>query len=178
MVAMLLVSNRFRPEFADSVSALVQISPYLIDVADATLDDAVARAAQSVLNAYRHAYYNPYEQDEVIERIEAERGEALHFWCFYNDRRLDERDATDGPSPTAQEIRDARSSELYWADEISMPRMSLYFNVDSAPGATVLAMSADTRYFPPSTMESIVREVERAAVQTALDGSTPTGVAG
>ena len=38
-----------------------------------------------MLTAYKHAYYDPYEQDAVYDRVEAERGQ-LEYWQ-YNDRR-------------------------------------------------------------------------------------------
>ncbi|HEX4701871.1 MAG TPA: condensation domain-containing protein, partial [Pseudonocardiaceae bacterium] len=44
----LSVGNRFRPGFADTVSAVAQLSPYLIEVDDVSLGEAVARARTSV----------------------------------------------------------------------------------------------------------------------------------
>jgi hypothetical protein len=41
-MALLLVNNRFRRRLADSVSAVVQVSPFLLDVGDITLREAVA----------------------------------------------------------------------------------------------------------------------------------------
>lgn len=177
VLAMVMVSNRFRPGFADSVSALIQISPYVIDVAGITMDEAVGRASQSAMNAYKNAYYNPYEQDEVIERVERERGEEIDLSCFYNDRRQQDRGPSDVPIATADQIRAALgSSTINWDPEISMPRRKVYFNVDDPPGAIEFLMSVDTRYFSPDDMSTIVRNVEAAAVEAALDGSTPTGV--
>jgi len=40
VMAMLMVGNRFRPGFADSVSPLVQLSPYLIDVGGVSLRES------------------------------------------------------------------------------------------------------------------------------------------
>lgn len=177
VLAMLMVSNRFRPGFADSVSALIQITPYLIDVADVTLDEAVVRASHSALNAYKNAYYNPYEQDEVIERVERERGEEIDLSCFYNDRRQHDR-GWSGSSSTAELIREALPRSTFsWTGEINPPKRKLYFNVDDPPGCIEFMLSADSRYFSRDDLLTLVREVESVAVEAALDGATPTKVA-
>jgi hypothetical protein len=178
VLAMLTVSNRFRPGLADSVSPQILLTPYLIDVADITLDRAVERATQSALNAYKNAYYNPYEQDEVIERVERERGEEIDLSCFYNDRRQQDRGVS-GEPVTAEQIRAALPlSTLTWTGEIHPPRRKIYFNVDEQPGVIEFLMSADSRYFSPDDMAVLVRGVEAVAVEAALDGTAPTGVPG
>lgn len=175
VVAMLTVSNRFRPGLGESVSKTTQISPYLIDVADLTLAEAVTVAEQSAMNAYKNASYHPDQQDDVIELVERDRGEAIDLDCFYNDRRLGDRTASGIASE--QEIRDAIGlGEIVWKDEIGMPRRKLYFNVDDPPGAVEFKVSADTRYFTADDMESLVRGVEAVAVETALDGNMQTGI--
>jgi hypothetical protein len=178
VMAMLMVGNRFRPGLADSVSALIQLSPYMIDVAGTTMGDAVSRAAASAINAYKNAYYDPYEQDEVIERVERERGEELDLSCFYNDRRQQERSHLGEQIPTAEQIRGALAeSHISFEPEISMPRRKIYFNVDDPPGAIEFVMSVDTRYFDRADMAAIVRNIEDAAVQAALEPDAPTRVA-
>ncbi|HEY3753008.1 MAG TPA: condensation domain-containing protein [Pseudonocardiaceae bacterium] len=177
VMAMLLVSNRFRPSFAESVSPLVQMSPYLIDVADATLSEAVHRAKASVLNTYKNAYYDPYLQDEVIDRVSADRGEEMDFSCFYNDRRAGDRGATDGPLPTAQEIRDALPLSGYeWEYEPDMSTRKLYLNVDDPPGAIDFVMSVDNRYFSAEDAVAVVQGMEAVAAQAAVEPTAPTGV--
>ncbi len=182
VMAMLMVGNRFRPGFGDSVSSVAQISPYLIDVADITLNEAVVRASHSAMNAYKHAYYDPYEQDDVVERINAERGEEVDFSCFYNDRRQQARYG-DGPLPTAARIRDALPlSSHHWEDEVGMPRQKLYLHVDDAADAAGPAdaiefvMSADDRYLSREDMLTVVRGIEAVAVEAALDPLAATGV--
>lgn len=175
VLAMLMVSNRFRPDLADSVSALIQLTPYLIDVADITLDEAVARAARSALTAYKNAYYNPYHQDEVIERVERERGEEIDLSCFYNDSRVFDRGAS-AVAP-AGEIQAALSrGTLRWVDEINPPKRKIFFNVFDASGDIRFAMTADSRWFSRSDVAAIVRGIEAVAVEAALDGTAPTRV--
>jgi hypothetical protein len=177
VMAWLMVNNRFRPGFADSVSALVQISPFLIDVADTSLADAVGRARGGAMSAYKNAYYDPNLQDEVIARVNAERGAEIDHSCFYNDRRQQERDRTGDPVPEPEEILAAVArGEHFWEDEPGLPRQKMYFHVDDPEGATDLTMSVDTRYFSREDMLTILRNVEAAAVQTALTPEAPTAI--
>ncbi|WP_051385916.1 condensation domain-containing protein [Actinokineospora inagensis] len=177
VMAMLMVSNRFRPGFAESVSTIVQISPYLIDVADITLGDAVARAARSTMNAYKHAYYDPDAQDDVVDQVFADRGEPVDFSCFFNDRRKSDRAPGAGPEPTADSLASALSrSETHWEDEPGMPRQKLYLHVDDPLDTIEFTMSVDTRYFTAAETEAVVRGIESVAVRAALDPDTPTGV--
>ncbi|MBM7773727.1 hypothetical protein JOD54_003931 [Actinokineospora baliensis] len=179
VMAMLMVSNRFRPGFADSVSTIVQISPYLIDVADITLGEAVARAARSTMNAYKHAYYDPDAQDEVVDKVVAERGEPIDFSCFFNDRRTSDRAPAEGADPDADALTAALArATVRWEDEPGMPRQKLYLNVDDPDDSIEFTMSVDTRYFTAAETEAVVRGVESVAVRTALDPDTPTGVRG
>jgi hypothetical protein len=177
MLTLMLVSNRFRPGYASSVSALIKVTPFLLDLAGRTVGEAVVRAAGRALNAYKNAYYNAYEQDEVIERVESERGERFDLSCYYNDRRQGDRVHAGVPAPSAEEIRAALAdSELSWRPEVGIPRTKIHLCVDDPPGAVELVLSADTRYLSRDDMAALARAVEEAAVQAALEPDTPTGI--
>jgi len=176
IMALLMVSNRFRPGFAESVSPLVQLSPYLIDVGGVTLRDAAGRARTSVLNAYKNAYYDPYEQEAVIDRVKAERGD-IDYSCVYNDRRGTDRDTTDGPMPADEEIRAALLlGEHGWEHRPDMSSRHLFLTVEDGPDAIDFVMTADTRYFTDNDIIAITAEFENVAAQTAIDPTLPTGV--
>jgi Condensation domain len=177
VLAVLTVSNRFRPGFAESVSSVAQISPFMIDVADVSVDEAITRAAQSTLNAYKNAYSNPYLQDEVWDRVNRERGAEVELSCYYNDRRQESRDAVRSPVPTAAEIQAALpASRPEWVQDLEMPGSTLYLYVDDAPDAVEFELSGDTRYFAPADLEALVRGMEAVAVGAALDPAAATGV--
>lgn len=176
VMAWLMVNNRFRRGFTDSVSALVQISPCLIDVTDVTLAEAVRRARAGALAAYKNAYYDPNLQDELIDRINAERGVEVDHSCFYNDRRQADRDPVGAPVPTAADITAAGPGEFAWDDEPHLPRQKLYFHVADPPGALDFIMSVDTRYFEERDMRAVLRGMEDVAVELALRPASPTGV--
>ncbi len=177
VLVMLMVSNRFRPGFADSVSGITQSSPCLIDVADQTLDQLAVRASYLAMTAYKCAYYNPYERDAVMAEVNAERGETVDFSCFFNDRRQPEVDSSPDPLPTGRQISDAlSSSSLHWEKEANMSQQKLFLRIDQIMGSIQFGLSADDRYFTAVDMETLVRGMESVVVDAALDPSLPTGI--
>jgi non-ribosomal peptide synthetase component F len=170
------VSNRFRPGLAESVSTISQVTPLMVDVADATLGEVVARAVRASLTAYKNGYSDPYAQDEVVERVNAERGEEVELTCYYNDRR--QRAEPAGELPTEAEIRAAVArSTVEWPDDPEKPRTGLYVYVaDDDPGSVDFLMSVDLRHFTRDELEALVRDIEAVTVATALAPDTPTGV--
>ena len=176
LLTMMVVSNRFRPEYADSVSALSKLVPVVLNVADISVGEAVARASAAALNAYRNAYYDAYEQDEVVDRVEGERGERFDLSCHYNDRRRRLR-ARAGLVAPAAEIRGALGdTELFWKQHAHFPKIKLHLCVEDPPGAIDLVLSADERYFSRTDMETLARAIEEVAVQAATAPQTPTGI--
>jgi hypothetical protein len=169
---MVLVNNRFRPGLADSVSQLVQSSPFQLELAGASLATAVARAQQGLLGTYKNAYYDSYRQDEVVERVERERGVPVRLCCYYTDRQ----DGLPSAAPAGdQRLRDdqlrAAQAQGGWQDEPDgpLPAVPLFLNVDHLPDALEFPVSFDTRYLDRAAVLSIVRGIERAAVQTVLE---------
>jgi hypothetical protein len=179
VVLQIAVSNRFRPGLADSVSPLAQASPCLIDVADVTFDEAVARAWQAAMTTYLNAYYDPQHRAALVESINAERGEDIDLQCYFNDRRDPMGDPVTDTTPTAQEIADALpASRLSWGPHTEIPQPKLYLDVNDAEGGVEFTMMADTHYVSPADMEAIVRTLESVVVEAALDANTTTGVVG
>jgi non-ribosomal peptide synthetase component F len=177
VVTMLAVSNRFRPGLAGIVSPIAQISPCVIDVADVTFAEAVARAGRAAMTAYKNAYYDPTLRVAVIAAVNRERGTEVDLSCFFNDRRQQGRAQPGGPVPTAGEIRQALPhSRFRWDDDPELPMQKLYLHVNDAAEAVELTLSADTRYLPPATIEAILRGIESVLVEGALYPAAPTGV--
>ena len=175
VMAMLLVHNRFRPGLADSVSPVVQMSPCLIEVRGAaSLRDVVVRTGASVLTAYKHAYYDPYQQDVVFDRVEAERG-PLEYW-HYNDRRDMDLSLADGPMPTDDEIRAAAArSEHSLEPGASVTTAGIFLSVlDEPNGGVEFVLDVATRYLAAAEMVALTAEFESAAVRTALEPTAPT----
>jgi hypothetical protein len=173
--AMVLVGNRFRPGFGDSISLLVQSSPVLVDVAGISLTTAVIRARAGLLNTYKNAYYSPGERDSLIAKLNRDRPEPIELGCYYNDRR-DERPANEQPVTAAQLGEAVRHGS--WSEDFqhALPRMTLFVNVDESPGAIDFPISFDSRYFEVDEVVALARGIEAAAVEIALAPDTPTGL--
>jgi hypothetical protein len=111
----LMVSNRFRPGFASSVSPLTQSRAAAIEVADSTFDEVVARAWRALTVAGRHSYFDPREMADLVTRIGEERGENLKVDVVFNDRRRAYLTATPEHMPTRTELAELRErSEVRW----------------------------------------------------------------
>jgi hypothetical protein len=171
-VAQVVVSNRFRPGFADTVSTVSHPSLSMIDVAGlASFDQAVTRSRQSALSVYKNAYYDPVQRDDLAARISRERGEEIDIACFFNDRRRLTRDGGSGPPPTAEQLRAALLlSTLRWSEQPLDPvgeRFSC--DVEDAPDTVDLRLCADTRYVSAAHMAAFAREMDAVICQAVPD---------
>ncbi len=174
-VTIMTVSNRFRPGYAESVSALMKIVPFVLDVAGLTVGEAVRQVASRSMSAYLNAYYDAYDQDEVVERVQRERGVVFDLSCYYNDHRQRDRVHAGVPAPAPDDSRAALAdSELTWPNEASVPRAKVYLDIDDPSGAVELTLSADGRYLSRADMTALALAIEEAAVQAALDPEAPT----
>ncbi len=176
-VAMLAVSNRFRPGLAASVSAVAQLSPCMIDLADITLEEAMVRSRRAAVGAYLYAYYDPPQRMALISQITEDRGEPVDTSCFFNDRRQ-QRDLRDVAVPSGADIRAAAgiAGEFRCHDEAEEIHERLYLSVDDVEDAVVLKLSADNRYFSADRVAELLGGIESVAVDTALDPSASTGI--
>ncbi|HEV2342772.1 MAG TPA: condensation domain-containing protein [Actinocrinis sp.] len=198
-VALIVVNNRFRPGFADTVGMVNEPGICVVDVADATFDDVVGRALTAVANASLHAYYDTRECERLLEETEARRGAPLDVSWHVNDRRgifkpeLDDAGALAPLTPTGLDaaMRDALPrTKLYWDRRSPVFDGTLFIQVDSSPEPTVAGRTeldeglpavyfevwADMHHFTAGTIEAFVREMEAVVVAAAFDGTVPTGV--
>jgi hypothetical protein len=169
----IVVSNRFRPGFAESVSNLAQAGLAVIDTADCTFEDAIARAWKSELAAGMNAYYHPRDLWPLIDRVSAERGVALDTRCYFNDRRFSAAQTRAGSMPTPEQITAALpGSSLRWGPASDEPDATCFLNIDVAPEAIDLTWRVDTAYVSPAMLEKCLRGMESLVVTAALDQAT------
>jgi len=174
-VAQVLVNNRFRPGFADSVSHLTQTGICAIDVADSGFDEVVARAWKAATSAYLHGYYSTLAQHELLARVDRERGEDIDISYYVNDRR--DQGNPPGAPPTDDEIRAALPlTTLGWGRKLDTYDGTFYLHVDSVPDAIEFAIWADTGHFAPDVIQACARELEAVTVGAALDPRARTGI--
>jgi hypothetical protein len=180
VVVHLVVSNRFRPGFAGSVSPVAQSAPCLIEVPDAPFAEVAVRTWQSALLAYKHAYFDPAGKREVARRIAAERGLEPDLGVFFNDRRVRSReladsitgdDAAGGLPPIRDEL--ARTT-LTWGEPFDQPEQKVFLSVVDMAAALCCELRADSHFVNPADMEGVLRRMESVLVSAALDESDGT----
>jgi Condensation domain len=176
----LVVSNRFRPGFAGSVSPVMQSCLCVLEVAGAPFDEVVRRAWQSALGAYKHAYFDPAAKRELCERLAAERGAEPDWDVIFNDRRVHSRDPAgevdgDGAPPLRDELT---RTTLTWGGRNDMPQQKVFLNICDAPGTLQIELWADTHFVRPADMAGLLQRIEGVLVAAAPgDGGEATAVA-
>lgn len=161
VVTQVIVGNRFRPGLAHPVCTVNHPGLCVIDVGsgtDAPFDEVVTRAWRSTISAYKHAYYDPRQRDELVARIGRERGAELDLSCYFNDRRTTAR-ATGAAAPGPSELR--------WAPPREVPIERLFLHVNDVPDTVDLKVIADTHHVSPGQMEQLVRTMEHVLVDAA-----------
>jgi len=177
VVVQVVVSNRFRPGLSDTVSPINQTSLCVIEVTDITFDEAVTRARRSAMGAYKFAYYDSLQMDELIARIIAERGDDLDVACFVNDRRLFGRGEAPGEPATWEQVREALPRTTFnWTRRREDPFERLFLHLEDADQAVGLTICGDTHFVSPADMEACVRGMEAIIVEASFDGEAPTRV--
>jgi hypothetical protein len=175
-VAQLVVSNRFRPGCAESVSQNAQLSICVVDVVDTTFDEVVGRAWNAATNAYMHGYYDPLALTDLLTRIRQERGD-VEISIIVNDRRTRNGPTTlDAPS-TEEQLRAALPlTTTWWNRKVDVLDAALNISVDAAPDAVDLTICADTHRLGPVEIEALALEMETVTVEAAHNATASTGV--
>jgi hypothetical protein len=182
-VALLTVSNRFRPGLASVVSQVAQHGICVVDVADATFDEVVARAQKAATSASFYAYYDPVACDMLLDETAARRGQPLDLYWWINDLRSMAGPVDgDGDVPTEAELTQALPrTKLYWNLKAPDAHGTLFLFVDSRPQrlggqappeglpAIYMKVWADTQHFALDQVEALVREMESVVVAAAFD---------
>jgi hypothetical protein len=173
-VVNLVVSNRFRPGFAGSVSQVAQSAPCLIEEPVAPFEEVAVRTWQSALLTYKHAYFDPAGKREVARRIAAERGLEPDLEAFFNDRRVRSRELADSitgdhPASGLPPIRDELGrTTLTWDEPFDGPERKVFLSVIDMPGTLCWELRADTRFVSPADMAELLRRMESVLVSAAL----------
>ena len=175
-VIQVVVNNRFRRGLAEVVSPLCISIPCVID-ADGPFEQIVARSWRAAINAYKLSYYSPPDREELVARIEHERGEPLDLGCFVNDRRLTvSHEPGDGPLLAPADILAALPrSTLTWGIQQDLPRERCFLHVNDVAGSLRVELWADTQYVSPGNMEACLRGLETVLIDAAVDPAADTG---
>jgi hypothetical protein len=159
-VIQVVVNNRFRPALAQTVSPVGQTGLCVIDVAGISLDEAVTRAFQSSVAAYKYAYYDPTARNALLARL------GVDVACFVNDRRSV---TVAEPVPSEDEVHEALSrSEFRWAHRQSRPTGRCFLDIDDRPDTLACTLAVDTRYVSPEELENCLRLIESVVIRSAV----------
>jgi hypothetical protein len=163
-----MVSNRFRPGLSNVVAMVAQFGLCALDVGDVSFTEALSRVNRATMTAYKNAYYDPAALEELIGRLEAERGPDFAVGAFFNDRRVQTGQGFAGPAPSAAEIEAAVPQARFgWTIRQHDPFERLIVHVEDVPGAFNVVVFMDTDDIAPADGERLLREMERIAVEAA-----------
>jgi hypothetical protein len=174
----LVVSNRFRPGFAGSVSPVMQSCLAVIEVAGAPFGEVVRRAFQSSLGAYKHAYFDPAGKLELCERLAAQRQAEPDWDVIFNDRRVGSRElpgaGSDAPGRLAPLRDELARTTLTWGEPADTVASKVFLSIVDMPGTLRLELRADTHFVSPADMAGLLRRIESVLVDEAGtdDGQT------
>ncbi|MGV9978455.1 condensation domain-containing protein [Micromonospora wenchangensis] len=179
-----LVNNRFRPGLRRVVSHVMQSGVCVLDVAGATVDEAMIRARGPVRLAYKHAYYDPEDELALIDRLAREQPGAGRWagdtWAYVNDRRgettriaaMTPPDASAADTiPELLARTEFRLTE--WRDK---PIEPLYLSIDDPAEGIVFTLRGDSWYVTPADGEALLRDMESLAIAAMSDSAVPTAV--
>jgi hypothetical protein len=182
VVAQLLVGNRFRLDLARHVGPLIQPGLCVLDVADVTFPEAVARARRRALAAHKYAYFDKLRMNELIARIQQRRGETIDLGCIYNDRRGLPATGPTGPAPVEASVRAAlEHTTIEWEKRLDAFNEKLMMNFNAASETVSVQVTVDTSHVPPPVLLAYLRALETVAIEAAIDPAphsrvTPTEV--
>jgi hypothetical protein len=178
LTAKVILNNRFRPGFAGAIASLSQNSVLTLDLAGATIDEAVARARRVSLAAGMYAYYDPDQLEELIARLDAERGFPARVTCRINDRRVTTRPRTvitDAGQVTMEQISDRMPETfLSWDGTLETVPEQAFISVEDYPQTVYLQVIFDMACFTEAQVEALLYGVESVAIAAAFDPAVPT----
>ncbi|HET9143152.1 condensation domain-containing protein [Actinophytocola sp.] len=174
LVVPLMASNRFEPHLTDYVGPLAQLGLATVEVGRHSFDAVVAGTWRSVLEASRHARYDPGERAAMNERIEHRRGLRIEHDALFNSLVAESWSGVDAGAGCDPERVSAalRHTELRWRP-VPPHGTPIRFSLNQIDSHLHLDLwSADTGLAPRAELESLLRAIERllvAATDTDLD---------
>jgi hypothetical protein len=171
-----VTSNRFRPGFATAIAKLSQDGLLTVDLADATIDEAVARVRRGLLAAIKYAYYDPGQVEDMTARLRAENGWPGRITFKINDSRAPATKRAIAPVTPEQIRRKLPETSLSWDGIMQKFPEEAWITVLDLPETVCLQVNFDFGCVPREQAEALLREVEQVAVEAAFDPQAPTRV--
>lgn len=178
----IIVSNRFRPGFADVIAPISQKSVVTVDLARVSIDEAAARIQRATLAAAMYGYYDPEQLGEVTAGIASKRGQPPQITCMVNDARVASTLPAGRPGSrapvTREQIREKLpETVLTWDGTLENFPDHAWITVLDRPETVWLQVIFDLACFTEAQAEALLRSVEEMAVEAAFDPEAPTRIA-
>ena len=181
LTAKVITSNRFRPGLADVIAPLSQNSLVVVDLAGATIDEVIARGRRALLAGGMHAYYDPDDLNELMARLDSERGYQAQVSCRMNDRRMTNRGVVDEAARTARitpEQIQAKLPETFlsWDGTLDTCHEQAFITIEDFGDTVYLQLIFDMAALTEAQVERFMRGVEEVAIEAAFDPDAPAGI--
>jgi len=178
--AKVILSNRYRPGFAETIAPLAQNAIVSVDLSNATVDEVMARGRQALLASGMHAYYDPDHLNELTARLDAERGYPAEVTLRMNDRRRTTQrwtaEEARAATVTPADIQ-ARLGETFfsWDGTLDSCHDQAFVTIEDYRNTFHLQLIFDMACFTEEQVENFVYGVEKVAIEAAFDPAVPAG---
>ena len=178
LTAKVITSNRFRPGLAEVIAPIAQNSLVTVDLAAATVDEVIGRGRRALLAGGMHAYYDPDQLNELMARLDVERGYQAQVSCRINDRRMTNRQLADELARTTEvtraEIQDKLGETWFsWDGTLDHLHEQAFITVEDFGDSVTLQLIFDMACFTEEQIENFAYGVERVAIEAAFDATAP-----
>lgn len=166
-----MVGNRFRRGLSEVVCSATQAGLCVLDVADAPFEEVLARVERATMTAYKHAYHNPFDLEELVTRVSRERGVDIDIACFFNNRRGESPTAaaTAEAVPAVGEMREVLPDSVFRGTVTGQkPMRRTFARVEpDVADAMRLSILLDTGVLSSADGQAWLQEIEAVAVEAA-----------
>jgi hypothetical protein len=176
LVFPLVSSNRFEPHLVNYVGSLAEVPIATVEIGGRSFDELAGHTWTTVMEASRHARYDPVKRAAMAELIEYERGLRLIYDPMFNSlvpESWSGLTADVGFEPGEIDVALART-QLRWRP-MPVSGNPIQFSLNQIDGCLRLDVwNADAGLLPRAELESVLLAVERLLV-AAAHGDVPGG---
>lgn len=164
-------SNRYQERLRGYVGTLAQDCIMSVDVQADGLDEVVRRAAAATLRSNRNGLVEITGLDEVIHRVERDRGMIYSRYCVFNDLSIYLEDPAPRPGGPAGDPAKARQLLPHSRFGFFTPppiEELLLFMLHQVDGEMIMgAITRDANRVPRAEIEALLHAVELLLVEAA-----------
>jgi hypothetical protein len=167
-VLQVIVGNRFRTGYADSVCPSAQDGICVVRAGSGSFADVVERAMKASMSAYLNSQYDPWALEGMLARLAEERGAEIDLSCSFNDRRFDAQTPLEVTATEAEVKAALPATRFHWDPPLDKYGARYFLHINGVANAIELCLFADTTVMPPKVIEDHLRGIESVTVRAAL----------